>query len=224
MIFCGIDSGSRFIKTVLVDCSKRILAKKIFLSASELAVSFENIIKETCLVANIDYNPNIPFCITGYGRFSLPPDSEMLSDSTAIAEGVKNLYTSVRTIIDVGAESTLVVKLDSSGNIISTNINDKCSAGSGFFLETVAKVLDIPLAKISENYLSSEKKISVNTQCTIFAESEIISLIHSGVNKNDIVRAIIDSVAMRVAGLVKRINLEKDVMLIGGMSENPAFV
>lgn len=224
MIYCGIDSGSRFIKVVLIDVNKNILAKKILPTSYEESFKITRLIEEICLESKIEFHQEMPICVTGAGRFFLDTNYYSLSDTNAIAIAVHHLYPSVRTVIDVGAESTSVVRLDKSGYIIDTNINDRCSSGSGVFIETMAKVLEIPIDRLSEYYFLSKNKINISCQCTVFAESEIISLIHSGIDINDIIRAVIDSVAQRVNTLIQRIGVENDILLIGGLSENAGFI
>lgn len=224
MIFCGIDWGCRFIKIVLVDQDKAVLTKTTLDAIYDEPIDINETLDKLFLNLKLSYNPKTPIAITGAGRNFIKSTFLSISETMAMAKAAHCLYPSVRTIIDVGAETTTIVRVAGDGSIKDTIYNDRCSSGSGIFLESMSKVLKISVSKMGEVYFFSQKKIVMSSQCTVFAESEVISLMHSGVDVNDIVRAIIDSVAQRVSSLVRRTGLEKDVLLIGGLSENKGFI
>ena len=142
----------------------------------------------------------------------------------ADALGGFSLFPSARTIIDVGAEEGRAVRCDERGRMVDFVINDKCAAGAGTFVEAMARALETKLEEMGPLSLKAKKAVPMNAQCTVFAESEVVSLIHSRVAKEDIARAIHDAMAGRIASMVLRVGVEKEVVLVGGVALNQGFV
>jgi benzoyl-CoA reductase subunit D len=130
----------------------------------------------------------------------------------------------VRTIVDIGAEEARGISCDAQGKVLDFAKNDKCAAGSGAFVESMARALEVNVAEMIELSLKSTKDAPINATCAVFAESEVVSLIHSKVEKADIAHAVHDAIASRVASMVRRIPVETDVALIGGVANNAAIV
>jgi benzoyl-CoA reductase subunit D len=126
--------------------------------------------------------------------------------------------------VEVGAEESRGIKTDGKGRVLDSAVNEKCAAGSGSFTESMARALGMSLKEFAEKSLESNLKIPMNAQCTVFAESEVVSLIHSGTDKKDISRAVHDAIASRISSMVRRVKLEGDVVLLGGLAYNPGFV
>ena len=129
-----------------------------------------------------------------------------------------------QTVVDVGAEEGRGIKANAEGKVVDFAGNEKCAAGAGAFAESMARALQMTLKEFGEASLRSDKTIPMNAQCTVFAESEVVSLIHSATPKEDIAKAVLDAVASRVCAMVRRVGIEGDVVLIGGMVHNPGFV
>jgi predicted CoA-substrate-specific enzyme activase len=161
---------------------------------------------------------------TGVGRATSPYQASEISMVSADALGCSHLFPSARIVIDVGAENSLVVKCNERGRATDFAEGDKCAAGSGTFIETMARALEVRLEDMGHLSLNADKQIMLNSQCTVFAESEVVSLIHQKASKADVARAIHDSIATRVASLVRRVRIQNDVMLIGGVALNAGFV
>jgi benzoyl-CoA reductase subunit D len=155
-----------------------------------------------------------------------PPISadKEVTEVTAAAKGSVYLFPSVRTVIDIGAEEGRAIRCDGSGKVIDFAINEKCAAGAGSFSEAMSRALEVPLEQMGEISLTSEQIIPMNAQCAVFAESEVVSLVHAKHSKSDIARAVNDAIASRIASMTRRIGLEKDVLLIGGVAKNRGFV
>ena len=143
---------------------------------------------------------------------------------TCSAKGAAWLHPSVRTVIDIGAEESLAVKCDATGKVLNFAKNDKCAAGVGAFVDAMAKALDVRIEDMGELSLRSQQEIQVNVTCVVFAESEVVSLIHSGTPEVDIARAIHDAIASRTVAMVRRIGIEQDILLIGGGANNVGIV
>ncbi|MDI6856665.1 MAG: acyl-CoA dehydratase activase, partial [Candidatus Thermoplasmatota archaeon] len=162
--------------------------------------------------------------VTGAGRKDVPFANDDVTEVGASARGAVFLFPSARTVIDVGAEEGRAVRCDSSGKVIDFAINEKCAAGAGAFTEAMARALEVKLEDFGALALKSQKAIPMNAQCAIFAESEVVSLIHSKTPKEDIARAVHDAIASRIVSMVRRIGVEKDVTLVGGLAKNIGFV
>ena len=124
----------------------------------------------------------------------------------------------------MGAEEGRAAKLDENGNTIDFAINEKCAAGAGAFIEAMARALEVTIEEMGPLCLESDKKIPMNAQCAVFAESEVVSLLHAKTPKQDIARAVHDAIADRIVSMVRRVGIVPDVTLVGAVSRNPGFV
>jgi benzoyl-CoA reductase subunit D len=147
-----------------------------------------------------------------------------VSDIRAAARGASYFMPSARTVIDVGAEEARGIRVDETGRVLDFAINEKCAAGTGAFIEAISRALEIPLEEMGALSLESKIEIPLNAQCVVFAESEVVSLIHAKTPKQDIVRAVHDAIASRIGSTVRRVGIENDVVLVGGMAHNPGFL
>ena len=129
-----------------------------------------------------------------------------------------------RTVIDVGAEEGRGIKIEANGKVIDFAVNEKCAAGAGAFAEAMSRALEVSLEEFGQLSLKSDKSIPMNAQCAVFAESEVVSLVHAKTPKQDISRAVHDAIASRIVSMVRRVGINKDVVLIGGLAYNPGFV
>ncbi len=207
----GIDVGSRFIKAV---CLNRD--------------SFEYRIRETsynplkvCLELIEDFKPE-RICATGYGRNLLKMNINVptITEIKAFAIGAVNLFPSCRTIIDIGGQDTKVISIDEEGKVLKFEMNDKCAAGTGRFLEIMANALGYTIEEFGEIPESYDSGLAISSMCTVFAESEVISLISNGVVREEIAIAIHKSISKKVASIAKRIPLVDDVVFVGGCASN----
>jgi benzoyl-CoA reductase subunit D len=130
----------------------------------------------------------------------------------------------VRTVIDVGAEESRAIKINGAGKVVDFAVNEKCAAGTGAFTEAMARALEVPLAELGPLSRQSARALVMNAQCVVFAESELVTMVHSQVPKADMARAVHDAIADRIASLVRRVGLEKEIMLIGGVARNEGLV
>ena len=220
----GIDIGAANTKVAVVE-NHSILALASEPTGFDQVASAEAAIKSALQKARINKESLKQIKATGVGRKAIShitPDE--VNEIASAAKGAHFLFPSARTVIDAGAEEVRAVSLGGEGKIKDFAINEKCAAGAGSFTETMAKALEMPLEEFAKAALQSSKKISMNAQCAIFAESEVVSLIHSGFSKADISRAVHDAIADRISAVARRVGLEKDIALIGGMANNVGFV
>jgi benzoyl-CoA reductase subunit D len=161
---------------------------------------------------------------TGAGRKSLTFADSNITEVTADARGVNRNNPSVRTIVDIGGEEARGISCDAQGKVLDFAKNDKCAAGAGAFVESMSRALEVKVPELIELALKSTKDAPINATCAVFAESEVVSLIHSKIDKADIAHAVHDAIASRVSSMVRRIQIENDVALIGGVANNAAIV
>lgn len=212
MSFLGIDIGSRYIKAVLVEKGTLQEWIKIDTSYDPLNRSLEILRK---------YNPEKTVA-TGYGRHLLGFNGNIptITEIKAFAIGAKALVPSCRTIIDIGGQDTKIISLDERGNVKKFEMNDKCAAGTGRFLEIMASTLGYSIDEFGNIDDKLESPLKISSMCTVFAESEIISLITKGVPREEIAIAIHKAIAKRVLSMLKKVSLEDDIVFSGGCAGN----
>jgi len=148
----------------------------------------------------------------------------MVNDIKAMGRAAHFFFPGARTVADVGAEEGRAAKLDENGNPVDFAVNEKCAAGAGAFIEAMSRALETPLEELGPLALTSVSEIPMNAQCTIFAESEVVGLIHAKTAKNDISKAIHDAIAGRIVSMIRRVGADKEIVMLGGVAHNPAFV
>lgn len=161
---------------------------------------------------------------TGYGRIQFNRADEQVSEITCHARGVHFLVPGVRTIIDIGGQDAKVIKLAADGKVVNFAMNEKCAAGTGRFLEVMARVLETEVGQLELIEAGAREVIAISSTCTVFAESEVISQLSAGKERADIVAGIHESVARRVSGLTGRVGLQPEVVMTGGVAQNGAVV
>ncbi|MDR3270687.1 MAG: acyl-CoA dehydratase activase [Peptococcaceae bacterium] len=161
---------------------------------------------------------------TGYGRYNVPFASKQISEISCIAKGARHWFPDVRTVIDVGGQDSKVIKLDSEGYVADFVMNDKCAAGTGRFIEVMAQALQLEVSALEQEDLLAASGAQISSICTVFAESEVISLIGQGVARPKIVKGLHQAVASRVGSLAKRLKLEEPLLVTGGVAKNQGVV
>jgi benzoyl-CoA reductase subunit D len=222
-ITAGIDMGSKNVKMIVLK-DGQISARGLAPSGFDQKAAAEKVFNDVLRKVGLLRDDIAHIVATGAGKDVAPYANSEISMVGADALGGNFLYPSVRTVIDVGAETSQAVRCNEKGRMIDFVINEKCAAGSGTFIETMARALEVKLEEIGPLSLKAKKTISMNAQCTIFAESEVVSLIHEKTSKADIARAIHDSIANRITSLARRLGIQRDVALVGGVAKNVGFV
>ena len=223
MITAGVDVGNKYTKVVILK-ENVVTGKGIAESGFDQKKAVEEALSESLKVARLQ-RENLQFVLaTKSGVAEVPFANGTITDISAAARGVFELFPNARTVADVGSEQVRVLKMDDRGRVVDFTINDKCAAGTGSFLEAMCDALETPLEEMGPLSLKSEKAVPMNAQCAVFAESEVISLIHARTPKTDIARAIHDAMASRISSMVRRVGLQQEVVLIGGVAHNPGFV
>lgn len=228
MLAAGIDVGARFTKVVIVNGSEVLGYGKV-LTGFDLAKSIDGAFRIALDNAKVNFDEIRSIVGTGMGKEACisPPYNarRVYSEIVTAARGAKQIFPDARTVIDIGAEDCRVSRCDEDGKVLDFATNDKCAAGTGTFLEVLARVLEVRIEDLGGLALRSNKSIPINAQCTVFAESEVISLIHHfKVEKEDIARSIYEALASRIGGIVRRVGINRDVILVGGPSRDQGLV
>ncbi len=220
----GIDIGSLNTKLVILGDSG-IVSSYVVPTSDDNANTVRQIFEETCYKACIDKDKT-PLVATGIGSKQVSFITQQKTITTCLARGVNNLFPSARTSIDMGAESTTVIKINNRGRLADWTNHDKCASGTGIFLQQMAKLMAMPLPDMAVLSLQSKKPADITSTCAVFAESEVISHVHRipPTPREDIAAGIYASVVSRIISLCKRIGIEKDVAVTGGVACNIGLV
>ncbi|MBN1188252.1 MAG: 2-hydroxyglutaryl-CoA dehydratase [Dehalococcoidales bacterium] len=220
----GIDVGSLNVKAVILDGNAPLASA--LLPAGEGAetsakAAMEEVISRSGLSGDDWYVVS-----TGIGGKSVAFSQQQKAMTTCLARGVHILFPTARMIIDLGAETSTVLKINERGRVTDWAGQDKCAAGTGMFLQAMSKVMQVKLEEMDDYSLRAGKKADITGTCAVFAESEVISHIHRvpPTPKEEIIAGIHASMVSRVMGLLKRLGIEKDVALVGGVARNRGLV
>lgn len=223
MTTAGVDMGAQAVKVVILSDGK-VLGRSMVPTGFEPLEAAQKALDEAIKEAGISREDIDRIVSTGAGRKAVTFADNNITEVTADAKGTIWLQPSVRTIVDIGAEEARGISCDSAGKVLDFAKNDKCAAGSGAFVESMARALEINVPEMIELSLKSTQDAPINATCAVFAESEVVSLIHSKIEKTDIAHAVHDAIASRVSSMVRRIPIENDVALVGGIANNAAIV
>jgi predicted CoA-substrate-specific enzyme activase len=219
-ISAGIDIGSTSTNVVIMDEYKNILSTSIVKTGAKSTEGACNAISNALKKANLTLE-NLTYIIsTGYGRISVPFANETITEITCHGKGAHFLNPNIRTIIDIGGQDSKVINLDNNGNIVSFAMNDKCAAGTGRFLEMMARTLEIDLQDMGKESLKWKEDIAISSMCTVFAESEVVSLIAENKEKADIIHGLCNSIAGKTISLLNRVDKKAEYMMTGGVAKN----
>jgi len=227
MISAGIDCGAKSTKVILIKDGKIVGKGNVLTGFDQKRSTLEawDLALKNAKISSDDVNR---LWGTGSGKkavtFALPATQGLVNDIKAMAKGASFFFPKARTVVDVGAEEGRAAKLDEKGNAVDFAVNEKCAAGAGAFIEAMGRALETPLEQMGPLALQSDKEIPMNAQCAIFAESEVVGLIHRMTGKKDISRAIHDAMASRIVSMIRRIGVHEDVVMLGGVARNPGFV
>lgn len=224
MVTVGIDVGTRATKLIVL--KNRVVVTQWSASSSrgKAKLPWEtliNVVNEAGFASeDIQY-----IAATGAGRRQVQFAKRAIPEVSADAQGAIYLFPSVRAVVDIGFEKTRALSYNENGRVRDFVINDRCAAGAGCFIETMYEVLELGMKDMGEMALRSQGGLSLSSQCAVFAESEVVSLVHANTPKEDIARAVYDSVAMRVSSLVLRIGrIEGGIVLLGGLAKDVGLV
>lgn len=223
MITAGIDCGAKNTKVVLLK-DGNVLSKSMVPSGFDQKDAAHKAFEKALVQAGISKDDVKHITATGAGKKEVDFANNTVTEVGADAKGANKLFPSAKTIIDVGAEEGRAIKADGKGKVVDFAINEKCAAGAGSFTESMARALEVPVENLGDLSLKSTKEIQMNAQCAVFAESEVVTLVHAKTPKEDMAKAVHDAIASRITSMARKIGVEQDVALIGGVAKNKGFV
>jgi len=216
MRVAGIDIGSRTIELVLVENSQVIESR-------QSDTGFDPVFEARKLMKGLEYDA---IMATGYGRNLFENAFEQVETITEIkahATGARAVFPEARTVLDIGGQDNKAISLDDKGRITKFEMNDRCAAGTGKFLEIMARNLGFTLEGFGPAAIAAEKALSINSMCTVFAESEVTSLIAKGADRGNIAKGLHLSVVKRVSGMLNRVSSFGPIVFSGGGGRNPCI-
>jgi len=223
MLVAGVDVGAKNVHVVLVEDGE-VTARASVTSGFDQQESAEQGLTKAAESVGRRRQDIARIAATGAGRKALSFAVEQPTEIAADARGASALFPQARTVVDVGADEARAIRLSANGKIVDFAINEKCAAGAGAFVEAMSRALEMTLDDFAKVSLESTQVIPMNAQCTVFAESEVVSLIHANTPPADIARAVHDAMASRVSTMVRRVGVEDPVVLGGGAASNVGFV
>ena len=225
MLVAGIDIGSITTEALLFDKEKGIVGYNILQTGADSRKAAESALERVLADPGKTVSELSYIVSTGCGRKRADFAQQAVTEITCIAKGVNFLYPDARTIIDIGGQDTKVIRVDGSGRVVEFEMNDKCAAGTGRFIEVMAKALNVELDRIGDISLGHKKDLTISSICTVFAESEVISLVSEGEGLEDILYGIHKAIADRTMGLITRTGgVEKEIVMAGGVAKNSGVV
>jgi len=224
MYTAGVDCGSTSTNVVIIDEKKTIVSYATIPTGPKPIESASNCFRIALDKAGLDEKDIIHIVATGYGRISIPFADRIVTEITCHGKGAFFLDSSIRTVVDIGGQDSKVIRLDDRGRVSDFVMNDKCSAGTGRFLEVMARTLGISLDEMACISTPSKEDITITSMCTVFAESEVISLIAQNKDERDIVYALNKSIASKITSLIDRVGRKSRYMMTGGVAKNQGVV
>ncbi len=213
MRFAGIDIGSRSIKLVVMENGSVIIERLVDTGFDPMSAARE-------ILVGVDYNAILA---TGYGRnlFEIAFDTPTITEIKAHAKGARHYFPQAVSVLDIGGQDSKAIAMNGSGRVVKFEMNDRCAAGTGKFLEIMARSLGFQLSVFGKEALSASKNIAISSMCTVFAESEVTSLVARGENRKEIARGLHLSVVRRATGMLRRVAAEDGpIVFSGGVALN----
>lgn len=224
MYVMGIDSGSTSTNAVIMSDRREIVAYSVVRTGAKSGESARRVLQEVLDRAGLKREDIERIVSTGYGRVSIDFADENVTEISCHGKGAHYFNPRIRTILDIGGQDSKGIRLNEEGEVVDFVMNDKCAAGTGRFLEMIARSLDIDVDELGPIALKSTEDIEITSMCSVFAESEVISLIANNKEKADIANGICRAIAGKAYSLMKRVGMEGDYMMTGGVAKNPGVV
>ena len=223
MITVGIDVGSISAKAALME-DNQLIGSRVILTGYNARQAGQTVFDELLAALHMEAHVVERIVATGYGRNSVDLAHKAVTEITCHAAGAHFQNPQVRCIIDIGGQDSKTIALDNTGRVKDFAMNDKCAAGTGRFLEVMARALEVDLDAFGEMSLQADQPAAISSLCTVFAESEVISLISRGERRENIIAGIHASIGARVAAMAKRVGFVEPVMMSGGVAKNVGVV
>ncbi len=219
MYHAGCDIGSMTAKAVIIENSA-IIAEAVIPAMIKPAESAEAVMDAALKKAGLSIDSLASVTGTGYGSEKIPFADKVVSEISCHAAGAFQVNPEVRMIIDIGGQDAKAIRINQEGVVIRYLYNDKCASGTGRFLEIMAEAMDVPIDEMSSMEKKSREELSISNQCVIFAETEVVSLLNEGKAVPDVIKALHNAMAKRVASLARGVGVESQVVMSGGVAQN----
>lgn len=219
MFTAGIDIGSISTKSVIMQ-DGRVLAHEVIFTGYNAEAAGKKAFEMVLANANLAPLDIRRIIATGYGRKNASFADKAITEIMCHAAGARYLNPKVRTVIDIGGQDSKAILLDETGRVVNFVMNDKCAAGTGRFLEVMARALEVDLDEFGRLSLEAEAPSKISSLCTVFAESEIISLIARGEKRENIIAGIHESICVRVLAMANRLGIIAPITITGGVAKN----
>ena len=223
MYVAGIDIGSATSKAVILS-DHRIMVTHLIETGPESRESAEAVMAGALKISGLGSGDLKSIVATGYGRINVPFAGSIVTEIACHAKGVHFLFPKVRTVLDMGGQDCKAIRLDAEGNHVAFVMNDKCAAGTGRFMEVMAALLKVPLDEIGPLSLQATEDIRISNVCTVFARSEATRHLRLGKSKANILGGLHAAVVERIFSLLKRVGIEADFAISGGIAKNIGVV
>ena len=220
--FAGIDIGSTMTKAVIL--GDGVIASVIGPTGPEQRRLANKVMEEALRKAGLPFAAMTYIVSTGYGRINVPFADKQVTEISCHAKGVSSLFPQARTIVDIGGQDSKAITVDHNGRVTNFIMNDKCAAGSGRFVEVIADTVGLKLEQMGDLSIQSTRPAQISNICTIWAQQEVASRLAEGTPVPDLIAGVHRSLADRVARMVKRLKLQKEVILTGGGGKNKGLV
>ncbi len=224
MYVAGVDIGSTFSKAVVIDGSGKVTGTAVRRTGFKLALASEGVFDDLLKDAGLGRAEITYVAATGYGRYTVAFRHTQITELTSHAHAAVHLFPNTRTILDIGGQDIKAIRVDGDGRVRTFRLNDKCAAGTGAFLEKTARYLGLTTDDIGPYALRSTKPVQISSICAVFAESEVINHLANGVPAEDIMMGAMVALGGRAVQLMRRVGLESDFLLAGGMTRNKAMI
>jgi len=221
--FAGIDVGSLTCDVVILDGARRAVACDIIATGARARAAAERALNSALTKAGLQREQLGALVATGYGRERVPDRSRSVTEITCHARGAFHLFPHTQLVLDVGGQDCKAIGLDGGGRVVEFAMNDKCAAGTGRFFEMMAGALEVDLDDFGALALEAEARAPISSVCTVFAESEVISLVAEGERVENILAGLCRAAAERVYRLAQQVGLAKRITLSGGVAKNAGF-
>ncbi len=223
MIVAGIDIGSLSSEAVILR-EGEIMSYSILPTGADTRKAAHMCMREALERAHLKFEDLEATVATGYGRINVPFASKTVTEITCHARGAYRLFPSTRTVIDMGGQDSKVISIDAEGRVSDFVMNDKCAAGTGRFLEVMAGALEVDLEEMGKRSARAKNGVVISSMCTVFAESEVISLIAAGYSTNDIIRGLHEAISKRIFTMAGKLRMERPITMTGGVAKNRGIV
>lgn len=224
MMIVGIDSGSTSTNAVVLNQNKQCIAFDVVRTGAKSIASAERALDNVLAKAKLTREDPALIVATGYGRVSIPFADQNVTEISCHGKGAHHVNPAVRTILDIGGQDSKAIHLNAAGEVTDFVMNDKCAAGTGRFLEMMARTLEVSLEELGAISRHWREDIRIASMCSVFAESEVISLIAQNKEKADIAHGVHAAIAGKALGLMKKVGVEPTIMMTGGVAKNPDMV